>query len=304
MTAQYYAIQTLLQYNIKEFPILVGNIESILLDRGWIIKSYDINSSDYINIFKRMGVLDIAKYSPAFSIKTDNNMILFYRNNLSNAGKRFALAHELGHDIMGHFSKHGILGFQENGLLDDNQEREANEFALEFLAPICVLSVNRITTVEDISIFSLLDKKHCYEILTKIDNHNKYSNAEIELCKKIKAIKSPGKYKNIKLIISTSVLTIIIVTVLFIFISQYRLSPLNIQANDYASSPTPTADISAPSPSPSIDIADEKVGVTKSGTKYHDPNCSYIKDKPNIIFMTLDEAIKSGYQPCIKCKSK
>ena len=197
MTAQYYAIQTLLQYNIKEFSILVDDIESILLDRGWIIKSYDINSSDYIDIFKRMGVLDIAKYSPAFSIKTDNNMILFYRNNLSNAGKRFALAHELGHDIMGHFSKHGILGFQENGLLDDNQEREANEFALEFLAPICVLSVNRISTVEDISMFSLLDKKHCYEILTKIDNHNKYSNAEIELCKKFKAIKSPGKYKNI-----------------------------------------------------------------------------------------------------------
>ena len=307
MTAQYYAIQTLLQYNIKEFSILVDDIESILLDRGWIIKSYDINSSDYIDIFKRMGVLDIAKYSPAFSIKTDNNMILFYRNNLSNAGKRFALPHELGHDIMGHFSKHGILGFQENGLLDDNQEREANEFALEFLAPICVLSVNRISTVEDISMFSLLDKKHCYEILTKIDNHNKYSNAEIELCKKFKAIKSPGKYKNIKLIISTSVLTIIIVTVLFIFLSQFYPSPISIQANeadDYESSPTPTLSISETSPSPSISVNQEKVGVTKSGIKYHDLNCSYIKDKPNIIYMTIDEAIKSGYQPCGKCKPK
>ena len=39
MTAQYYAIQTLLQYNIKEFSILVDDIESILLDRGWIIPS-------------------------------------------------------------------------------------------------------------------------------------------------------------------------------------------------------------------------------------------------------------------------
>lgn len=28
MTAQYYAIQTLLQYNIKEFSILVDDIES------------------------------------------------------------------------------------------------------------------------------------------------------------------------------------------------------------------------------------------------------------------------------------
>ena len=29
-----------------------------------------------------------------------------------------------------------------------------------------------------------------------------------------------------------------------------------------------------------------------------------IKDKPNIIYMTIDEAIKSGYQPCGKCKPK
>jgi len=155
--------------------------------------------------------------------------------------------------------------------------------------------------------FSLLDKKHCYEILTKIDNHNKYSNAEIELCKKFKAIKSPGKYKNIKLIISTSVLTIIIVTVLFIFLSQFYPSPISIQANeadDYESSPTPTLSISETSPSPSISVNQEKVGVTKSGIKYHDLNCSYIKDKPNIIYMTIDEAIKSGYQPCGKCKPK
>lgn len=148
--------------------------------------------------------------------------------------------------------------------------------------------------------FSLLDKKHCYEILTKIDNHNKYSNAEIELCKKFKAIKSPGKYKNIKLIISTSVLTIIIVTVLFIFLSQFYPSPISIQANeadDYESSPTPTLSISETSPSPSISVNQEKVGVTKSGTKYHDLNCSYIKDKPNIIYMTIDEAIKSAISP-------
>ena len=51
--------------------------------------------------------------------------------------------------------------------------------------------------------------------------------------------------------------------------------------------------ISETSPSPSISVNQEKVGVTKSGTKYHDLNCSYIKDKPNIIYMTIDEAIKS-----------
>ncbi len=74
--------------------------------------------------------------------------------------------------------------------------------------------------------------------------------------------------------------------------------------DDYESSPTPTLSISETSPSPSISVNQEKVGVTKSGIKYHDLNCSYIKDKPNIIYMTIDEAIKSGYQPCGKCKPK
>ena len=87
---------------------------------------------------------------------------------------------------MGHFSKHGILGFQEMDFLMITKNAKQTNSLFEFLAPICVLSVNRISTVEDISMFSLLDKKHCYEILTKIDNHNKYSNAEIELCKNLR----------------------------------------------------------------------------------------------------------------------
>jgi nuclease (SNase domain protein) len=49
-------------------------------------------------------------------------------------------------------------------------------------------------------------------------------------------------------------------------------------------------------------IADIEVVVTKTGQKYHKPDCNYVKDKANLIHMTLDEAIGGGYEPCEMCK--
>ena len=43
-------------------------------------------------------------------------------------------------------------------------------------------------------------------------------------------------------------------------------------------------------------------GVTKSGQKFHTPNCKHIKDKPNLIHMTINEAIQAGYEACEDCK--
>lgn len=41
--------------------------------------------------------------------------------------------------------------------------------------------------------------------------------------------------------------------------------------------------------------------VTKSGTKYHLPNCQYVKYKTNIIEISEQEAVKLGYEPCKVC---
>lgn len=45
----------------------------------------------------------------------------------------------------------------------------------------------------------------------------------------------------------------------------------------------------------------EEVLVTKSGRKYHKPNCQYVEYKTNTISLSLDEAIRAGYEPCKVC---
>ena len=49
-------------------------------------------------------------------------------------------------------------------------------------------------------------------------------------------------------------------------------------------------------------IMDIDVVVTKSGQKFHTSNCKHIKDKSNLIHMTINEAIQAGYEPCEDCK--
>jgi hypothetical protein len=48
----------------------------------------------------------------------------------------FALAHELGHIVLGHVAEQGLVDVDEPGLdKEDHQEKEANQFALDVLVP-------------------------------------------------------------------------------------------------------------------------------------------------------------------------
>lgn len=44
-----------------------------------------------------------------------------------------------------------------------------------------------------------------------------------------------------------------------------------------------------------------KVKVTKSGKKYHLPDCRYVTYKTNTTELELEEALKIGYTPCSVC---
>ena len=43
------------------------------------------------------------------------------------------------------------------------------------------------------------------------------------------------------------------------------------------------------------------VFVTESGTKYHLPDCQYVKYKTNLIEYNVNDAVNKGYQPCKTC---
>lgn len=48
-------------------------------------------------------------------------------------------------------------------------------------------------------------------------------------------------------------------------------------------------------------LSSQNVVITTGGEKYHTPNCYIVKDKTNIIAITLDEAIQMGKEPCKIC---
>lgn len=284
--ARYSAVITLLENKINKLPITINLIEDLLKAKGWSILKYDVNNGKQIELLKQYNIFAIAKRTKAFTYKRKTEKIVFIRSGLSANDKRMLLAHELGHIILGHMSSNNILGYKPGGLIDEGQEDEANEFALEFLAPVCVLCKNHISTPQLISETTLLDDKRSNLVADEVRKHKKYTEYELKLCNQF----STKKEKNIKI----RYVAMAIITALVLVTATITADRKNNQTNiEY------TQEIQEATPAPQI----TDVIVTKTGQKYHNPNCSYIKNKTNLIHMTADEAIQAGYQPCEICIS-
>ena len=67
----------------------------------------------------------------------------------------------------------------------------------------------------------------------------------------------------------------------------------------------PPAITTAPMPSdtsePNIPNTTENVVVTSTGKKYHRPDCRFVKDKTNTRTLSIEDAIKEGYEACDVC---
>lgn len=290
MVARYKAVQLLISNNISRLPITTQTIEQILTSKGWTIITYDIQNNSHVELTKKIGVYDIAKKEKAFTYyNTDNKKIVFIRTGLSNNNRRLLLAHELGHIELSHLSEFAVLGYKPFGLIDDEQEDEANEFALEFLAPICVLSKLHMTNIKTISSVTLLDTKQSRLVYDAVKNHKKYTEYELQLCNQFSVTK---KEKNLKIRYAVTAIITALILVTATITAKYK-SQENIEQTQVIQKATPTSE---------PQIMDIDVVVTKSGQKYHTLECKHIKDKSNLVHMTINESIQAGYQPCEDCK--
>ena len=288
MVARYKAVTTLLENAVNKLPISLTHIENIIKKNGWSIIGYNLNSENHIKLLKQYDVLSIAKRTKAFTYKHETEKIVFVRSGLSSNDKRMLLAHELGHIVLGHMSDCSVLGYTPAGLIDEGQEDEANEFALEFLAPVCILCKNHISTPQLISETTLLDDKRSNLVADEVRKHKKYTEYELKLCNQF----STKKEKNIKIrYVAMAIITALILVTATITVN-YK-SQENIEQTQVIQEATPTSE---------PQIMDIDVVVTKSGQKFHTSNCKHIKDKSNLIHMTINEAIQAGYEPCEDCK--
>lgn len=122
----------LLKSNIDSLPI---DVITLAKDNNWIVISYaqcpDVIKKEYEEImYTNWG----------FTILYKNNYIIFYNNKINLNLQRLTIAHEIGHIVLNHFQEFDPI----------TQEKEANYFAVNLLAPMCILYICGAYTKNDI----------------------------------------------------------------------------------------------------------------------------------------------------------
>ena len=198
---------------------------------------------------------------PAFLADHHGERVLYFNSNTRYWN--FYIFHEIAHYILGH----------END--SPQNEIDADMLACILAAPIENLPTNIKTARELSTLASIpIDKAEVYwhEIRTKF----------------------PNPYKKLLVFGSTG-----IALLLFLMILIFSMNTPTVSNNTSnvinISTPTPTSE------NKDENNSQDKFFITSSGERYHKRDCQYIKDKENVISVSLEEAKKLEIEPCKKC---
>lgn len=323
----------LIKHRIRELPI--DCLCMCEIDAGFTLSSYS-DSTDFI---EASGYKEYAEKHNAFSTEYKGKKLIFYNEKMPYSIRNFVIAHEIGHIVLRHAANsNGILGYDDNGNTKGGQEEEADAFAYAFLAPSPVFKELNVSEAQAVSKLSGLSLKYAdkatEEIIKSadinysgieielIDLFKDYINKQRSLCpyntgsvttldkKAVQSIKVPY------ILLTLSSITIIIMAV-FIYsvlqdVSNQTVMPQQTATVDAAIKPE-NAQIppiqeekTAENGKPFDGVLNENtlVYVTKSGDKYHLPDCSYITGKSDLTEYTKAEAEEKGYSLCSRCKNK
>ena len=201
---------------------------------------------------------------PAFLSVRNNEKVVYF--NSRTRYWNFYVFHEVAHYLLDHE--------------DDSPQNEmdANMLACILAAPIENLPTT-LKSARDLSTVCAIPIDKAEEYWSEIKEHRPEQ-------------KLSTKYK----ILICSVVVVAILCLIgagFIFIKNFP-KPESKSVATHAPAvhtPTPTENISQ----------NQDVIVTISGTKYHMPDCRYVKKKTNIIEEDIHVAINDGYAPCKVC---
>lgn len=124
--------------------IIDNNVTSLPVD---IVK---IAGDNDITLLKNSVVNKLFDGESGISVYDGSEWFIVYDDTLPIAGKRYVVAHELGHIFLGHPL---IAGFHRraNGVKLPPTENDANSFATRLLSPACVLWGLDIKSAADIA---------------------------------------------------------------------------------------------------------------------------------------------------------
>ena len=201
---------------------------------------------------------------------------------------------------------------------DENDEEEAEEFALALLAPVCYLSRRGYHSPEDIknaiSPLSIPDSRNVYSSCIIYAKTAKPSAIERELCGAMAGTTKNFMfyYKRAYAVVASSLLGIAAINI----INSHWQPPVSLSSSldldktsthfEFESSVSISREaISAAIPdSESTAVPLNQpivVYITATGEKYHLEDCQHIRNKDNLESMSIEEAQQRQYEPCKIC---
>lgn len=277
-------------------PLSFNTLITLCGEKGYAVFSYSQSQ-------KLIAAMHLEEYTKnkAFTWIAGDSKIIFFDDNLSHSERLFALAHELGHIYLEH-TYLGILGIDSNQEVANKQEVEANTFAYQLLAPICVLQERDIKNTKEITRETGLRDEYAKNVLDLITSYTTQAKFDKEVIKSFGII--PRKrIKVAKYIIGAFLFIGLLNYIDYCQDYQIKQQISNGQAG-IVETQQPISLTPATIPQPNDDNNEKYCYITKTGNKYHKENCHIIQGKGNLTKLTIEEAEKANYEPCKFCFHK
>lgn len=155
--------EILLKGNVRELPV---NIVELCCKLGIAVKYYD----------------KLEQGNDGKCTVINNQPIILVRPDCNRQRKRFTVAHELGHILLGHVGKYELVN-REISPNDNPIEQEANVFASRLLAPACVLwglKVQRADEISQLCDISPIAAECRWQRMQELYKRNKFLVAPLE----------------------------------------------------------------------------------------------------------------------------
>ena len=124
--------------------LIDNNIDSLPVDVLKIARQSNID----VKKNSRIKILLPDEYAKAFY--NGEKWIIVYNDRNNVPVSRFAIAHELGHILLGHVKTYAKYATIEETGIKPKAEKQADMFALRLLCPACVLWGLQISSADDI----------------------------------------------------------------------------------------------------------------------------------------------------------
>lgn len=281
----------ILDNHIRPLPLRFNDLTRICKKLRYSVFSY----AEAAETIRALGIESYTEH-PAVTVRYANQKFIFFDEKQSTGTRLFAIAHEIGHIVLQH-NYCGAVGYTQS---DNVQELEADTFAYQLLAPLCLLRALHVTDTRDIESCSLLDHDRAKKVHKALQHYHEQPHDK-EIIRAYGIVQPRRKLDFAFLLI----LLVVLITAATIVVRELpkQNSPAETTQNFFAQlrdkQPETTArfDLQAATPSPE---QSETVYITRSGERYHKQNCYHIKNR-TVTAISLSDAVEDGYTACKSC---